>query len=763
MLSELRGQGYTREGKMPRISPCPRRVALLACLAVTALVSSACRQIASLEEVMAQPPLAQTSRIYDSRGQLITSLHAEENRRIVSIEHIPENVQDAVVAIEDQRFWTHRGIDLKAMLRATYVNLTTGGIQEGGSTITQQYVRNAFSYVGREQTIARKIREASLAWELEKEHSKEWILEQYLNTVYFGEGAYGIQLAARTFFSKPAPELDLSEAALLAGMIAGPERWDPIKRPERALARRDLVLGRMRDLGMISEEEKQRAQGDSLGLRPLLPQERYAAPYFVDLVKHTILTDERFGDTYTQRYNFLFKGGLRIYTTVDLGMQHAAEQAVAGVLSQPADPYGALTAIDPRTGAIKAMVGGRDYYARPKDDPFSKVNLATGGTTGRQAGSAFKPFALVTALENGILPSETYPAPSSIVMDDPPCGSPSDPWSVQNYEGQSFGGSISVEQATISSVNVVYAQLIRDLHPKRVVEVAHRMGIRSHLRPYCSAVLGANEVSTLEMSSAYGTLAAGGYRHPPFAIERIEDALGNVIFETSTVGRRAIDPDVAWTATQILGKVLTDGTGTGAYIGRPAAGKTGTAQEWRDAWFVGFIPQLTAAVWVGFPQGQISMVAPRVRIAHVTGGSFPAQIWKAFMLALKDRIPVRGFTPPSEDTVLVPIDVRRGCVATESTPEEDIRYIRFVPGTQPTDQCEYPTVAPSPVTIAVPDVVGLSLEDASTILEEEGLVADLSYRADPTAEPDTVLEQDPAPGTEIAPGSVVSLVVSTTG
>jgi penicillin-binding protein 1A len=388
---------------------------------------------------------------------------------------------------------------------------------------------------------------------------------------------------------------------------------------------------------------------------------------------------------------------------VDLRTQTAAEEAVNGILSQPGDPYGALAAIDPRTGAIRAMVGGRDYFARQKEDPFAKVNLATGGSTGRQAGSSFKPFALVAALENGILPSETYPAPSSIVLDDPPCGSPGDPWNVENYEGSSFGSSLTVQQATISSVNVVYAQIIRDVHPARVVEVARRMGIRSRLRPYCSAVLGTNEVTPLEMSSAFGTLAAGGVRHTPSAISRIEDGSGTVLYEADTGGRQAISPTDAWTTTQILRQVITDGTGVAANIGRPAAGKTGTAQQWRDAWFVGFVPQLTAAVWVGFPQGQISMVAPRVRIPHVTGGSFPAQIWHAFMAAMKDRMPVRDFLPPEGNTVLVPIDATRGCVATTITPEEDIRYIRFERGTEPTDLCVYqPVAAPAPAPSVSP-------------------------------------------------------------
>jgi membrane peptidoglycan carboxypeptidase len=751
-------------GPMRPMTKYPRRPALLGSLAVVAVLSTACRTIISLEDATRiGPPLAQTSRIYDARGELITTLHAGEDRRVVPLSRIPESMLDAAVAIEDQRFWTHRGVDLKAVARATYVNLTTGGVQEGGSTITQQYVRNAFSAVGRERTLARKLREASLAWQIEEEHSKEWILEHYLNTVYFGEGAYGIERAARTFFGKPAPELTLPESALLAGLIAGPERWDPVQRPVQAMERRDVVLRRMHHLRMISAAELEHSLNAPLGVRTKLGKGRYPAAYFVDFVKHTILTDRRFGDTYTQRYNFLFKGGLRIHTTLDLRTQQAAEAAVNDTLSQPGDPYGALTAVDPRTGAIKAMVGGRDYFARPSEDRHAKVNLATGGVTGRQAGSAFKPFALVAALENGILPTRTYPAPGSIVLTDPPCGSLTDPWSVENYEGTSFGGSLTVEQATISSVNVVYAQLIRDVHPKRVVEVAHRMGIRSRLRPYCSAVLGTNEVSTLEMASAFGTLAAGGIRHPPFAISRISDASGKVLFEAPLTGRQAIDQEDAWTATQILRKVISQGTGTAADIRRPAAGKTGTAQEWRDAWFAGFIPQLSAAVWVGFPQGQISMVAPRVRIPRVTGGSFPAQIWHAFMTALRDRLPVRDFRPPSAETVTVPIDITYGCVATSLTPEEDIRHLRFLPGTEPTETCSYITVAPSPTPapVEVPDLIGFRLEEAAGLLESAGLTAEIAYREDRTVARDTVLEQDPAPAELTASGSIVKVVVST--
>ncbi len=730
-----------------------RPLRLLALLAVMAIASTGCNMLPNLDEARLDvKPLAQTSKIYDARGELITTLHAEENRELIPIDAIPDIVQDAVVAIEDERFWTHRGIDLKAMLRAAYVNATTGEIEQGGSTITQQYVKNRL--LTPEQTLDRKIREAALAWQLEEELSKEAILGRYLNTVYFGQGAYGIQKGAETFFSRQPSDLTLPQAAMLAGLIAGPERWDPLDRPVAAMARRNFVLSRMHALGMIQSRAFDRAASKSLQLDPAVESEEYLAPWFVDYVKHQILTDARFGETYTQRYNFLFKGGLNIYTTLDLRMQEAAENAVDGVLYEPSDPYAALSAVDPRTGEIRAMVGGRDYFAPRSVDRYSKVNLATGGSTGRQAGSAYKVYALVAALEHGIPLTKTYPG-SSIVLDEPPCGSPEYPWNVENYEGSSYG-SLTMEQATISSVNVIYAQIIRDVGPETVNETARRMGIRSELRPYCSSVLGTNEVNTLEMASAIGTLSTNGVRHPPYAVDRIEDAQGEVLFEARPREREVVNPAVAWTATQVLEKVITSGTGTAANIGRPAAGKTGTAQQWRDAWFYGFVPQLTAAVWVGYPQGQISMVYPRTRLSRVFGGSYPAEIWHAFMAAVTPRMPVRDFQPPAEDFVTVAIDITQGCVATDSTPSEFVREIQFVPGDEPTETCDESAYVPS----GVPSVVGVSSTVAFDLLEEEGFTVSQSTEASDSYSTGTVIDQYPDPGTELEPGSTVTIVVA---
>jgi penicillin-binding protein 1A len=733
----------------PSSSP-PRRLLGL-CLSIL-VGATACTipQVPVDEEAPA--PLPQNSIIYAADGTPITTLHAEQDRVLVPIDRIPQVMQDAVVAIEDKRFWTHRGVDLKALVRAAYVNATEGRIVEGGSTITQQYVKNTL--VGSDRTLKRKIREARLAWELEHEYSKGEILEKYLNTIYFGKGAYGVQSAAKKYFSKRASELNLVESALLAGLIAAPERYDPVDVPEAAIGRRNRVLGRMRDLGMIEEPVYQEAVRSQLGLRLAPEKRRYRAAYFVEYVKEQILHDPLFGVTDRDRYDFLFKGGLRIHTTIDLQMQEAAENAVNGVLSQPGDPSGALTAIDPRTGHIVAMVGGRDFFAKPKKDPVAQVNLATGdGGTGRQSGSAFKPFALVAALESGISPQKTYQASSSITI---PLGYGA-PWHVQNYEGSGFG-DITLEEATIDSVNVVFAQLIMELGPQRVVDTAYQMGIRSRIRSVPSAVLGTNEVNTLEMSSAFGTLATNGAHAQPVAIERITDATGRVLYEAEPIVEDVLNPGIAWVATQILRKVILYGTGVAANIGRPAAGKTGTAQQWRDAWFAGYIPQLSAAVWVGFPRAQIPMVPPTTRI-RVTGGSFPTQIWHAFMAAVTRRMPVKDFVKPESHFVSLAVDVTQGCLANELTPSGNISVITFVRGTEP-GKCTTTTgVLPAP-EVGVPSIVGLAVADAERLLQETGFVAASKTEFRPEYPEGTVIGQTPEAGTSAAVGTSVTIVVT---
>ena len=728
-----------------------------------ALSATACRlpELPDLDIERHRPrPLSQTSVVFDAEGNRLATLHAEENRVLVPIDRIPRMIQDAVVAIEDQRFWTHQGVDLRALARASLANARSGRIVEGGSTITQQYVKNTI--VGPELTLDRKFREAALALQLEDSTSKEQILEGYLNTVYFGNGAYGIQVAARTYFSRSPRDLDLPHAALLAGMIAGPERFDPIDHPKQALFRRNQVLDHMLELNLIGRDDHVRAAGSPLGLRLQPRRTRGPAFHFVEYVKDQILNSRTFGFTYEERYNLLFKGGLRIHTTLDPRMQRAAMSAVKGVLSQPSDPYGGLTAIDPRNGHIKAMASGRGYGVGGRDR-FAHVNLATGGITGRQSGSSFKTFALVAALENGISPTQLFQGGSSIVINDSRCpGTNTNPWYVRNYEGSAVG-TITLEQATINSVNVVYAQLIRDLSPDPVAETAARMGIRSRIRGFCSSVLGANEVNTLEMASAYGTLAINGVHIPPVAITKVTDATGKVLYRAEPTPRQVVNPAVSWIVTQILRKVILEGTGVAANIGRPAAGKTGTAQQWRDAWFVGYIPQLTAGVWVGFPQAQISMVPPRTRI-RITGGSFPAAIWRAFMLQATRGMRVRNFEKPVSQFVTVAVDVHRGCVATALTPAYRIRRVQFVRGTQPTKECSYRGSIGTGGIVAtdvVPSVVGLPVAAAEARLAEYGLASVQASEYNTNYPPGTVIGQSPPPGHPVPENGVITLVVST--
>ncbi|MDQ3878564.1 MAG: penicillin-binding transpeptidase domain-containing protein, partial [Actinomycetota bacterium] len=436
------------------------------------------------------------------------------------------------------------------------------------------------------------------------------ILLRYLNTVYFGEGAYGIQAASHVYFGKPVRKLSLAQGATLAGLIQAPEDYDPYKHPAAAKVRRNTVLGKMEQLGYADAGHVAKAEKAKLKLQQTTGAQRYPAAYFVDYVQRLITYDHRFsalGDDVVSRQKKLFQGGLKIYTTVDLDDQAAAEAAVQRILPYKTDPHAALVSIDPNNGYVKAMVGGRDWFASAKKDPYSKLNLATlaepdlgrvqdpdkknhylyqAPGSGRQAGSSFKPFALVAAIKQGIPLSERFKAASCM---DFPGQNAGGNWHVCNYEGESFAsGMLSLLEATVHSVNVVYAQLILKVGPEAVVDIARAMGINTPLLAVPSAVLGANPVNALDMASAYGTLAAGGMHHPPVAITKIVDSDGNVLYRDSSTSAEAIDPAVAYITTSALEQVVQRGTGTAAnVIGRPVAGKTGTAQEYRDAWFVG--------------------------------------------------------------------------------------------------------------------------------------------------------------------------------
>jgi penicillin-binding protein 1A len=729
------------------MSAFPRITALSV---AAALVVSACGLPRLPQEEPTIPPLPQTSILYDAQGRFITRLHAGEDRTLIPIEEVPVVTRNAVIAAEDERFYQHHGVDVKALGRAALENVRQGRIVQGGSTITEQLVK--ITITGGERTFRRKLREATLAYELENRLTKDQILGMYLNTVYFGQGAYGVQAAAKTYFSIPARQLDLTQSALLAALIRAPSAYDPVFHQQLARQRRQYVLDRMLTLGMIDAATHRQASTEKLGLDVSREIHRYPAAHFVEYVKQWFLDTDLFGTTYEQRYDLLFKGGLRIYTTVDLRLQRYAEDAVNSILSFKSDPHGAMTVLDPRTGAIRAMVGGRDFFSPASK--FAQVNLATGGATGRQAGSAFKPFALVAALSEGISPNKVYSAPGHIDI-RLPAGYQPPIWPVDNYDGEG-GGRMTLEQATINSVNTVYAQLIMEVGARDVARNASTMGIRSKVRAYPSAVLGTNEVNTLEMASAYGTLATMGRYTPPIAVERITDAQGNLIYEAEPDLRERINPGVAWTTVQMLRKVVQEGTGTQANLGRPVAGKTGTAQQWTNAWFVGFIPQLVGAVWVGFPQGQIPMIHPRVRVAKVLGGTWPTEIWHAFMVNATRDMRVMDFRRPAFGYVAVALDVTQRCLPNRWTPPTDIIVVTYISGTQPTIRCSQPS---SPQMVSVPSVIGMTEEKAIAVLESWAFVVEVQ-RVESLNPAGTVLSQDPGSGTPLLQGSTVTITVA---
>lgn len=564
--------------------------------------------------------VAQTTRIYSADGVLLANLYLE-NRQVVTLDQISPDLLHAVVAVEDERFYQHHGVDFAGIVRAAVTKITTGRT-EGASTLTQQYIRNTVLAEERfEISLKRKAREAYLALQLEQRYDKDEILSMYINTVYYGDGAYGAESAALTFFNKHANELTIAEAALIAGLPQAPSRLSPYTNPEGAVARRQWVLSKMHEQGYIDDSEYEAAKVEplALGRSPQIEaQGIYSAPYFVAHVKK-LLQDE-YGTS------LVFKGGLTVYTTLDTRLQTYAEEAVRGVLDQPDDPDAALVAIEPSTGYIKALVGGRDWQN-------NKFNYATQAK--RQPGSSFKVFTLVTALEQGMPPSRLLNSASPAEIP-----TPTGVWNVGNAEGGGGRGFITLQAATVGSVNTAFARLIAEMGAEKVALTARRMGIESEIKPYLSITLGSQEVTPLEMASAFGTLAADGKHYPHTAITRVVDSKGETVFEASPTGEQVISHSIAYAATQILKGVITGGTATRANIGRPAAGKTGTTQDYRDAWFVGYTPQLAASVWMGYtPEQPMRNVHGR----KVFGGTFAAPIWHDFMeRALADQ-PVLDF------------------------------------------------------------------------------------------------------------------------
>lgn len=567
---------------------------------------------------------AVSSQVFDSHGRLITTLHSDQNRLPIDINKVPQNLQNAFIAAEDNRFYEHIGIDPIGIFRAIFANLTNRGIAQGGSTITQQLAKNAF--LSQEQTLKRKIQEAMLALEIEHKYSKKEILEMYMNQIYFGQGAYGIQTAAKTYFNKDVNELTLTQCAMLAGLPKSPNYYSPFNNLNEAKKRKNVVLDQMVKYGYVSAAEAEDAKNQDLGLSKS-HQSKEADEYasFIDYVFQQVA--KKYGD------DALYKEGLKIYTTMDVDKQHAAVRAMRNLPNNYTDengltqPQAAIVSIDPKTGHILAMVGGRGQ------DSFNRASMAV-----RQPGSAFKPFVYLTALQHDMTPDTT--------MDDQPVTYGS--WSPKNAGG-SYSGTMALSDALAHSVNTIAVQLADKVGTKNIIANAKKMGITTldAKDDNLAMALGGltKGVTPLEMASAYGTFANKGVHVKPTAIVKILDRNGNVLEDASTLEKeetktRVMSEREAYEMTTMLEGVIDHGTGTAAAIGRPAAGKTGTTDDNKDAWFVGYTPDIVTAVWIGDDTGSHSL-------GEIYGGTIPAEIWKDYMSSATSDESGGDFSAPS--------------------------------------------------------------------------------------------------------------------
>jgi penicillin-binding protein 1A len=647
------------------------------------------------------PPV--TTKIYDVKGELVTEFF-KERRTLIPLTFIPPALQQAIQATEDQHFKEHWGINLKGIARATIANLRHGRVVEGGSTITQQLSKVLFT--NRERTLTRKLRELLLAIELERRYSKEEILQMYLNQIYFGHGAYGVQAAASTYFGKNVKDLTLPECALLAGMPRSPANYSPFKKPESAKRRRAWVLSRMRKSGYISSQEESIAN-----TAPLVTEKTKqgaTGAYFVEYLR--ILLEPKYGE------DALFEQGLSIHTTLDVKMQRAAEEAMETQLKKfdedklkelaeeakkkgkkTADVevssstmqrvQGALVAIDPRTGGIRAMVGGRDF----RESQFNRAIQAQ-----RQPGSAFKPFVWTAAMDNGM-------TPATIVSDDPvafyndgrewkllesatsqfqiaaaTAPFPSDQvWVPKNWDNKYFG-AVTLRTGLAQSRNLVSIRVADFIGAGKVVEVAKRLGIKSRLGSVLSIALGTEQVNLLELTAAYAPYVNSGLRVAPYAITRIEDQNGKILEENPPEQSVELSPETAYLMTTMLQAVTTEGTGRRTLsLGRPVAGKTGTNQDLRDLWFVGYTADLVTGAWMGYDDFQ-----PLGK--GFTASSKVIPWWTEFMRKAHEGVPVRRFSVP-EGMVFAKIDAKTGLRALGTCPKVVLQA--FKAGTEPQDFC----------------------------------------------------------------------------
>ncbi len=815
----------------------PAGLRLACALTATAILSTSCYRYETREFEITIPEQAESSVVVARDGRPITTLVAPENRTSArTLFEIPRIIRDAVIAIEDERFYIHDGIDLKAIIRAARTNLEAGGISQGGSTITQQYVKLAIIR-NAEQTASRKLEEIWYATRLEDEYSKNFILLQYLNTVYLGHGAYGVKAASQTYFNKDITQVNLAEAAMIAGIIQLPGRYNPYLNYSKSLRRSHLVLDRMLANEFITEESHAAAVANPPRLEEYSArlETRYPAGHFVEEVRRWFLDNPAFGASRGVRERLLFEGGLRIETTVDLDLQRAAEDAVESYIpAGRGHPDAAVVVLETGTGQVLAMVGGRDFFGTDTD---AKVNLAVG--SGRQVGSSMKPIALAAALEAGWQATSTYPAPNVLEFEiagadednkvwrvtggvgghdatearfehglqallqfwmredhtDVPDGHVETirvekerdgetevtyqavdltqwvanrrwdfdrerlfadrielleaipTWSWDPPDGQALVPPTGAEEVTLiratrSSLNTVFAQLSMEMGPLRTVNMARRLGIRSPIQRVNSNVLGTSNVTMLDMATAYHTFANRGVLIAPSYVTRVARADGTTLWSWTRTQARVLNARLADQLTWILEGTIDQGTGWRAQLeDRPAAGKTGTTQNYADAVFAGYTPQRTTAVWVGFPEAQIPMIPPTTD-RKVYGGTYPAMIWKDVMEAAHFGLPAEAFHGlPLPQTVFI--------APSPLVPE-------------PADDAVPTTTLPTG-HIATPEVTGLTLDNARAMLAEadHGVwIAEILEVEISGTEAGTIINQEPAIGSTIEAGGTLLVEVS---
>jgi penicillin-binding protein 1A len=687
-----------------------------------------------------QRKIAHDGYIFDRNGHLLAVLRGRESRVILKSQDIAPIMKQAIVAIEDKRFYDHNGVDLHAIGRALLADIEHKSAVQGGSTITQQFIKNA--YVADNRSIARKLKEAALAWQLEQRHrdDKDWILTAYLNTIYFGNGAYGIGQAGQTYFQKPASKLTLPEAALLAGIPRDPSLFDPVTNPKAAKERRRVVLDQMLQQGIIAPDQYHAARTAALPApdKVRLPgTQETQGQYFINYVKQQLISNPDYGP------GAVFGGGLRVYTTLDTRLQKMARKSISKVLTDPNGPQAALVAIEPKTGAVMAMVGGSNYRE-------SQFNLAVQGE--RQPGSAFKPFVLATALDEGISPSTHFTSHPVVI----PLGDKL--WQVNNYEGE-YLGSIDLTSATVHSDNSVYAQLTSVIGPQNVARMARDAGIQSKLNSYFAIGLGAEAANPLEMARAFSTFANNGNRVDGSILGNVPRAITQIGKNKNEVmAHRVLSPTKTAILNSILQKVVTEGTGHRAELGdRPVAGKTGTTENYGDAWFVGYVPQLTVAVWVGYPRA-LKPMETEYHGDPVAGGTFPAEIWHTFM---EKALPYLQDQPESFPSTYIPYGSPYEAVLRDGKLQLDNGHCHFARTLLFFDRQEPGQTANcKPNEVEVPDLVGQPVAAARSRLAGQPLTPSIVYKvARPGQKLNVVLAQKPSEG-RLSAYDHVTLVVA---